>query len=97
METNVQSIGQELKLSRKASIIFGMIEIVVIGIVTILGYSVLKDFHPLAFIERYKTLDILDSLDTVSNNIMMPIAAIFVPVLPLSSEVQAYFMTVTLS
>ena len=81
LETNVQSIGQELKLSRKASIIFGMIEIVVIGIITILGYSVLSNVHPLAFIDHYKNLDILDSLDTISNNIMMPIAAIFTTIL----------------
>ena len=81
LETNVQSIGQELKLSRKASIIFGMVEIVVIGIITILGYSVLSNVHPLAFIDHYKNLDILDSLDTISNNIMMPIAAIFTTIL----------------
>ena len=77
----MQSIGQELKLSHKASIIFGMIEIVVIGIITILGYSVLSNVHPLAFIDHYKNLDILDSLDTISNNIMMPIAAIFTTIL----------------
>ena len=83
LETNVQSIGQELRLSRKNSIVLGIIEITVVGVVTILGYSVLKGFHPFAFIEAYKNMDILDSMDFVSNNIMMPIAAIFTTALVL--------------
>ena len=77
LETNVQSIGQELKLSRKKSIVLGLAEITVIGVITILGYSVLSNFHPLAFMEAYKGFDILDTLDFISNNVMMPIAAVF--------------------
>ena len=53
LETNVQTIGQELKLTRKRAIIWGVAEILVIGIVTVLGYSVLSFVHPLSFIDRY--------------------------------------------
>lgn len=81
LETNVQSVAQEFKLSRKGSIIFGMIEVIAVGIITILGYSVFKNFHPLAFIERYQGFDILDTLDFVSNNFLMPLAAIFTTIL----------------
>ncbi len=83
LETNVQSIGQELKLTRKASIIIGMTEIVGVGIITILGYSVLSFVKPLSFLPICKNMDILDSLDFLSNNIMMPIAAIFTTMLVL--------------
>ena len=34
-----------------------MLEILVIGIVTVLGYSVLSHVHPLAFIETDKGLE----------------------------------------
>ena len=81
LETNVQTIGQELKMSRRNAIIYGFAEILIIGIITILGYSVLSSVHPLAFIERYKGMDILDSLDFVSNNVIMPLGAIFTTIL----------------
>jgi len=81
LETNIQSIGQELKLTRRKSIILGMVEIIGIGIITILGYSVLSHVHPLSFIARYRGMDILDTLDFVSNSVLMPIAAIFTTVL----------------
>ncbi len=81
LETNVQTIGQELKLTRKQAIIIGMGEIISIGIITILGYSVLSHVRPLFFLEFCKNMDILESLDFISNNVMMPIAAIFTTVL----------------
>ena len=81
LETNVQTIGQELKISRQKAIVFGFAEIVVLGIVTILGYSVFSNVHPLAFIERYKGMDILDSTDFIANNVIMPLGAIFTTVL----------------
>lgn len=83
LETNVQSIGQELKLTRKTSIIIGMCEIIGVGIITILGYSVLSFVKPLSFLPICKNMDILDSMDFLSNNIMMPIAAIFTTMLVL--------------
>ena len=81
LETNVQTIGQELKVSRRKAIVCGFAEILVVGIITILGYSVLSNVHPLAFIERYKGMDILDSMDFVSNNVIMPLGAIFTTIL----------------
>ena len=81
LETNVQTIGQELKMSRRKAIVYCFVEIFVVGIITILGYSLLSNVHPLAFIERYKGMDILDSLDFVSNNVIMPLGAIFTVIL----------------
>ena len=81
LETNVQTIGQELKLSRKRAIVLGFAEILILGVITILGYSVLSKVHPLAFIERYKDMDILDSLDFLSNNVIMPLGAIMTTIL----------------
>lgn len=81
LETNVQSIGQELKLSRKSSIIYGVIEILVIGTITVLGYSWLSFVHPLSFIQAYAQMDILDTLDFLSNNVIMPFGAIFTTIL----------------
>ena len=81
LETNVHTIGQSLGLSRRKALGYVLLEILVIGTVTILGYSVLKHVHPLAFIAKYRDLDILDSLDFVSTGVLMPIAAIFTTVL----------------
>ena len=74
-----------------------MAEIIIIGIITILGYSYLKNVHPLSFIEAGKGMDILDSLDFISNKILMPIGAIFTTILVvaviglerISSEIKA--------
>ena len=81
LETNVHTISQEMGLSRKRALGCALLEILIIGTVTILGYSVLKHVHLLAFIDKYKDLDILDSLDFVSTGVLMPIAAIFTTVL----------------
>jgi len=72
---------QELRLSRKKALAYCLLEIAVIGSVTVLGYSVLSDVHPLAFITKYKGFDILDTLDFISNSVMMPIAAVFTTIL----------------
>ena len=81
LETNVHTISQELGLSRKAALAYALQEILIIGVITVLGYSVLSHVHPLAFIEKYRSFDILDTLDFISNSVMMPIAAIFTTVL----------------
>ena len=81
LETNVHTISQEMRLSRKSALVYCLLEIAVIGSITVLGYSVLSHIHPLAFISKYKGFDILDSLDFISNSVMMPIAAIFTTVL----------------
>ena len=77
----MHTISQELGVSRKRSLCYCLLEIAVIGSITVLGYSVLSHVHPLAFIEKYRNFDILDSLDFISNSVMMPIAAIFTTVL----------------
>ncbi len=84
LETNVQTVSQELRISRARAIAIGVAEIVGIGVITILGYSVLKNFRPLAFIGHCRDMDILDSLDFVSNNVLMPIGAIFTCMLVVS-------------
>ncbi len=81
LETNVQTISQELLVSRRRSIVICVVEILAIGVITILGYSVLKHVHPLAFIAKYRSMDILDTLDFLSNSVLMPIAAIFTSIL----------------
>lgn len=81
LETNVHTISQEMRLSRRSALFYCLLEIAVIGSITVLGYSVLSDVHPLAFIEKYKGFDILDTLDFISNSVMMPIGAIFTTVL----------------
>ena len=81
LETNVHTISQELGVSRKRSLFYCLLETGVIGALTVLGYSVLSHVHPLAFIEKYRNFDILDSLDFISNSVMMPVAAIFTTVL----------------
>ncbi|MBR7131099.1 MAG: sodium-dependent transporter [Lentisphaeria bacterium] len=81
LETNVHTVMQELKISRKIAIIMCLFEVVVIGIVTVLGYSVLSNVHPLAFIKGFEGKDILDTLDFISNSVLMPIGAIFTTLL----------------
>jgi len=81
LETNVHTVCQELGLSRKLSLAYCLLEILIIGTITVLGYSVLSHVHPLSFIEKYQSFDILDSLDFISNSVLMPIGAIFTTVL----------------
>lgn len=81
LETNVHTISQELRLPRRKALAYCLLEIAVIGSITVLGYSVLSHVHPLAFIEKFKNYDILDSLDFISNSVMMPVAAIFTTIL----------------
>ena len=91
LETNVCTVCQELGLSRRAALCFCMLEIVTIGAITVLGFSVLSHVHPLAFLDRYRGMDILDTLDFISNSVMMPIAAIFTAVLILGAVGLEYF------
>ena len=84
LETNVQTIRQEFRVTRAKAIVIGVTEIVAVGVITILGYSVFKKFRPLAFIKQCGKMDILDSLDFVSNNVLMPVGAIFTCMLVVS-------------
>ena len=81
LETNVHTICQELKISRAKAIFLNVMEIIVIGAVTVLGYNVLSFVKPLKFIPKYSGMDILDTLDFISNSVLMPIGAIFTTVL----------------
>ena len=81
-ETNVNTMCQELKLSRKKAVIWNAVEILGIGTITVLGYSVLSNVRLLFFLPgKPAGMDILDSLDYVSNSILLPIAAIFTTLL----------------
>lgn len=46
-----------------------------------LGYSVFSKVRPLGFLPRCGNMDILDSLDFISNSVLMPLAGIFTAVL----------------
>ena len=81
LETNVHTLRQELFVSRKKALFICITEIVAIGIITVLGYSVLRNVHPLFFIPRCSDFTILDTLDFISNSVMMPIGAIFTTIL----------------
>ncbi len=83
LETNIQTTCQELHLSRKKAIILNSVEVIGIGLITVLGYSVLSHVKPLSFISMCQNMDILDSLDFISNRVLMPIGAIFVTMLVL--------------
>ena len=72
---------QELKLSRIQALSLCLLEVFIIGVVTVLGYNLLSFVHPLAFIEAFANKDILDTLDFISNSILMPIGAIFTTLL----------------
>ncbi len=81
-ETNVSTMCQELKLSRRTAVLWNAVEILGIGSVTALGYSVLSHVKLLFFLPgKPAGMDILDSLDYVSNSILLPIAAIFTTLL----------------
>ena len=81
LETNVHTLCQELKINRTKAIMLNVVEILIIGKITILGYSVLSHVKPLKFIAKYSNMDILDTLDFISNSVLMPIGAIFTTVL----------------
>jgi NSS family neurotransmitter:Na+ symporter len=81
LETNVHTVMQEMHLSRRRAIIFCLGESVIIGVVTVLGYSVLQNVHPLGFIEAFRSKDILDSLDFISNSVLMPVGAVYTTLL----------------
>ncbi len=81
METNVHTVSQELHVKRSYAVGINMAEIVGIGLITLLGYSVLKDVRPLEFIAQCRDYTILDSLDFISNSVLMPIGAIFTTIL----------------
>ena len=85
LETNVHTLMQELKIPRIRALIYCIAEVLIIGITTVLGYSVLKFVHPLKFIDKFKGMDILDTLDFISNSVLMPIGAIYTTLLVIAA------------
>ena len=81
LETNVHTFCQELNIKRSKAIFLNVLEIVIIGVVTVLGYSVWSHVRPLKFIAKYSNMDTLDTLDFISNSVLMPVGAIFTTVL----------------
>ena len=84
LETNVHTFCQELKIMRIKAIALNVLSIIIIGTVTILGYSVLSFVKPMFFIKRYSNMDTLDTLDFISNSVLMPVGAIMTTVLVVS-------------
>ena len=81
LETNVHTFCQELNIKRSKAIFLNVLEIIIIGVVTVLGYSIWAHVKPLKFIAKYSNMDTLDTLDFISNSVLMPIGAIFTTVL----------------
>lgn len=69
MEAIVSSICDKAKISRKKSTIIVGIYGFVVGVFPALGYNVLSGVHIMGF-------DILDFMDFITNNILMPICAL---------------------
>ena len=83
LETNVQTVSQELRLSRLKALAVCMGQTLAFGVPPLLGYSVLSACRPLGWLEKGAKLDILDSMDFVSNAVLMPLAAILTALLAL--------------
>lgn len=81
LETNVHTLMQELKINRIKALSICLLEVFIIGLVTVLGYSVLSFVKPFSFISAFANKDILDTLDFISNSILMPVGAIFTTLL----------------
>jgi NSS family neurotransmitter:Na+ symporter len=54
---------------------------IIIGCVTVLGFNIWKHVYPLSFMEQLNDKNIFDSLDFISNSILMPIGAVFTTLL----------------
>ena len=83
LETNVQTVSQELRLSRFQALAACVGEALVLGVPPLLGYSVWSGCRPLGWFGKGAGMDILDSMDFVSNGVLMPLAAILTTLLAL--------------
>ena len=83
LETNIQTVGQQLRIPRRKALALCTAEILIGGIPALLGYSVFARIRPLAWLERCRDMDILDSMDFVSNSLLMPVAALLITLLVL--------------
>ena len=72
LETVVSVVGDEAKIKRRKSIIISSILLIIIGVITVLGFGpLMTDLSPYD-----QGAGILGILDTTTNSILMPIAAI---------------------
>lgn len=78
MEAIVSSLMDKLKLTRKVASVITAIYALIIGVIVCLGYNIFYVDIPLP---NGSTGQILDVLDYLSNNVMMPIVAILTCVL----------------
>lgn len=69
LETMVSIVAEKFKLGRVSSTVICGIVLIVLGMLSILGYSAWSDFTIFGY-------QILDFFDFISNNIMMPIVAL---------------------
>ncbi len=74
METIVSIINDKFRIKRSLSCLIVMLNSFLIGLLSIFGYSVWSDF-------RLFKMQLLDFFDFISNNIMMPIAALMTCIL----------------
>ena len=74
LETMVSIISEKFKLGRVASTIAGVVIVLVMGMLSVLGYSSWSEVTIFGY-------QILDFFDFISNNIMMPIVALLTCIL----------------
>ncbi len=62
-----------------ASVVAGMITWTA-GLLTVFSFNLWSDFHPLAFIEIFRTATLFDLLDYLTANIMLPLGGLLIAV-----------------
>jgi NSS family neurotransmitter:Na+ symporter len=74
METVVAAVMEKTKMSRSVSCFAVIAFTIIVGMLSVMGYSVWSDFELMG-------MQILDFFDFISNNIFMPILAFFTCIL----------------
>lgn len=81
LETIVSSVEDFSGLSRHLIVFILTSLLWIVGLGTVLSFSSLQDFHPLAFIPTFESRNIFESLDYIVSNWMMPAGGLLVAVL----------------
>lgn len=81
LETIVSSIEDFSGLSRRNIVLILISLLWFVGLGTVLSFSSLQDFHPLAFIATFEDRNIFESLDYIVSNWMMPAGGVLIAVL----------------
>lgn len=66
---------EKLSLSQAKSAALAGAVMWLLGLLSVLSFNLLSDFHPLAFIDRFGDKTIFDSLEYVMSNILLPAGA----------------------